>query len=60
MAEPQKQGAPKASTVASCSATDCIHNENEDCMAGTIRVDMSQDGHAVCRTYQSESPRTRP
>lgn len=60
MAETQRREAPRASTVASCSATDCIHNENEDCTAGSIRVAMSKDGHATCQTYESESPRARP
>lgn len=60
MAETQRRDVPGASTVASCSATDCIHNENEECTAGSIRVAMSEDGRATCRTYESESPRVRP
>lgn len=60
MAEPQKQPRAEASTVSACHATDCIHNEDEECRAGAIVVGMSADGHATCQTYETESPRARP
>lgn len=60
MAEPQKRPRSETSTVSSCGATDCVHNEDRDCHAGSIVVQMSDDGHATCQTYESEAPRARP
>ena len=40
MAEPQKKATPAASTVSKCSATDCAHNEDQDCNAGEIVVQI--------------------
>jgi hypothetical protein len=59
MANPQRQPSAGASRVASCSATDCVHNENRECHAGEIQVRMDANG-AVCGTYQPEKPKARP
>lgn len=59
MAEPQKQPRAQASIVASCTATDCTYNENEECHAGEIRV-QSRGNTAVCGTYDPETPKPRP
>lgn len=59
MANPQERRAAEASTVGSCSATDCKFNENHECHAGEIRVEMSAQG-AVCGTYSPEKGRARP
>ena len=59
MAEPQKRPGAQASTVGSCSATDCAHNENRECHAGEIMVKI-EGGHAVCGTYTTSAPKTRP
>ena len=59
MAEPQKQPTPAASTVAECAATDCAHNEEKECNAGEILVQID-DGQAVCGTYNPTSPKARP
>lgn len=59
MADPQKKPEAEASTVASCSATDCVHNRNMDCHADQIVVHM-QDGAPVCGTYSEEEPPARP
>ncbi|HEX2203856.1 MAG TPA: DUF1540 domain-containing protein [Longimicrobium sp.] len=45
--------------MASCSATDCKFNENHECHAGEIRVEMGAQG-AVCGTYSPEKGRARP
>jgi hypothetical protein len=58
MARPAKEMAPQASTVASCSARNCTHNEEGECHAGSIRVEMSERG-AICATYEPE-PKARP
>ena len=60
MAEPSKQPRTAQSTVASCSATSCRHNENRECHAGEITVRIQGDGHAVCATYEPEGPAARP
>ena len=49
MANPQEQRAPAPSAVASCSATDCTHNENRECHAVEILVEMGANG-AICGT----------
>lgn len=59
MAEPQRKSSTRASTVASCAATDCSHNESRECKAGSIELRMS-DGQAVCGTYDPEKPKARP
>ena len=59
MANPQERASTRTSAVASCSATDCVHNEKTECHAGEIRVEMSGSG-AVCTTYESERGRVRP
>jgi hypothetical protein len=59
MANPQRQPTPGASTVANCTATDCMHNENEECHAGQIQVRIGNQG-AVCGTYTPEKPKARP
>ncbi len=59
MANPQEQRATAASVVASCSATDCVHNENRECHAGEIRVEIGARG-AVCATYSPEKTKARP
>ena len=60
MAEPQKKARAEAATVSSCHATNCVHNEDKNCHADAIVVEMSADGHATCVTYESESPAARP
>lgn len=59
MANPQQKRAEAPSAVASCSATDCTHNENRECHAGEIRVEMGAQG-AVCGTYDPGRARARP
>jgi hypothetical protein len=59
MANPMERRAPAVSTVASCNATDCTYNENRECHAGEIHVEMSGDG-AICGTYQPRRPKPRP
>ena len=59
MAESQKKPMAGASTVRECSATDCRHNEDRECHAGEIRVEI-QGGTAVCGTYEPGSPKARP
>ena len=59
MAEPQKKSIPGASAVGECTATDCSHNENRECHAGEIVVQI-QGGNAICGTYNPTSPKARP
>lgn len=59
MAEAQRKPRASASTVESCAATDCTHNEDRNCHAGEIRVEV-RDGGAVCATYEPEKPKARP
>ncbi len=59
MANPQERRATAASVVASCSATDCTYNQNRECHAGEIRVEMRGNG-AVCATYTPEKGKARP
>lgn len=59
MAEPQKKPAGATSSVAECSATDCTHNEDRDCHAGEIVVQINGQ-QAVCGTYESTGPKARP
>jgi hypothetical protein len=59
MANPMEKRAAAPSAVASCSATDCTYNENQECHAGEIRVEMSPQG-AICGTYDPRKPKARP
>ena len=59
MANPMEKRAPAVSAVASCTATDCTYNENRECHAGEIHVEMGANG-AVCGTYQPRRPKARP
>ena len=59
MANPQQRTSAAASTVASCAATDCTHNENRECHAGEIRVEIGGQG-AVCATYDPGKSKARP
>ena len=59
MAEPQEKRATAHSAVASCSATDCSFNENRECHAGEIQVEMGGQG-AICGTYNPRKPKNRP
>ena len=58
MTRAAEQRLPHASTVASCSARECMHNENGECHAGSIQVEMTNGG-AICATYNPE-PKARP
>jgi hypothetical protein len=58
MARPAEQRGPQTSTVSACSARDCMHNEEGECHAGSIRVEM-REGGAICATYNPE-PKARP
>ena len=59
MANPQEKRAAQPSAVAACTVTDCKFNENQDCHAGEIRVEVGAQG-AVCATYTPEKNRARP
>lgn len=60
MSNPMERALPQASTVGSCSVTDCRHNEGQECHAGSIDVKVGPDG-AHCATYSPEaSNRPRP
>jgi len=59
MASTREQRAPAHSTVASCSATECAHNENMECHAGEIQVETTGRG-AICGTYNPRKPKARP
>lgn len=59
MASPQEKASAAASTVAACSVTDCTHNEDRECHAGEIRVEVGSQG-AVCATYDPGKPKARP
>lgn len=59
MANPQEKRAAETSAVASCSATDCTHNENRECHAGEIHVEVGGQG-AICATYNPRKPKARP
>lgn len=53
MALPAEKQAQRVSMVASCGARECVHNERGDCHAGSIRVEMGDEG-PVCATYEPE------
>jgi hypothetical protein len=59
MAHPQEKREQSPSAVASCSATDCQHNEDQECHAGEIKVEIGSQG-AICGTYSPTRPKTRP
>jgi hypothetical protein len=59
MANPQEKQAPAPSAVAACTVTDCTFNEDKECHAGEIRVEVGAQG-AVCATYQPTKPKARP
>ncbi|MDQ3604911.1 MAG: DUF1540 domain-containing protein [Gemmatimonadota bacterium] len=59
MANPQERSKEQTSAVAACLVTDCRFNENQDCHAGEIRVEVGAQG-AVCATYSPETARPRP
>ena len=59
MADAQRKASTSTSTVASCAATDCTHNENRSCQAGEVEIEV-RDGRATCATYSSETPKARP
>ena len=59
MASPQENRAAQPSAVAACSVTDCKYNQDHDCHAGEIRVEVGAQG-AVCATYTPERNRPRP
>lgn len=59
MANPQEKRAQASSAVSSCSATNCTHNEDGDCHAGEITVEMGAQG-AICGTYEPRSGKPRP
>lgn len=59
MAETQPKANTRSSVVGECTATDCRHNEDRECHAGEIVVQMNGNG-AVCGTYAPETPRPRP
>jgi hypothetical protein len=59
MANPLEKRSAAPSAVGSCSATDCVHNEDRECHAGEIRVEMGERG-AVCATYDPQKPKARP
>lgn len=60
MANPQEQHSAETSVVAACTVTDCVHNEDKECHAGSIEVRVGAQG-AVCGTYKPEGDaRPRP
>jgi len=59
MSQPERQPSAGASTVSSCAATDCQHNEDRNCNADEIQVTV-QDGQPTCGTYTPEAPKARP
>lgn len=59
MAEPQERSNTAHSMVSSCSATDCMYNEDRECHAGEIRVEMGGQG-AICGTYSPRKAKARP
>lgn len=59
MAQAERESKPQGSTVASCAATDCRHNDDRNCTAGEIELQM-QGEQVVCATYSPQKPRARP
>lgn len=61
MATPQERREPAPSMVASCSATECVYNEDRECHAGEIEVEIGEEGNAICATFEpEEEPKARP
>jgi hypothetical protein len=59
MQNPLKSRGASPSAVGSCMATDCGHNEDRECHAGEILVQMGAQG-AICGTYDPRKPKNRP
>ena len=59
MADAQRNPRAQASVVGECTATDCRYNEQRECHAGEILVQIGAQG-ARCATYDPETPRARP
>lgn len=59
MADAQRNPEAGTSVVGECTATECRHNEDRECHAGQIVVQMGR-GTAECRTYEPETPQARP
>ncbi len=59
MAEAQRKESSELAVVSACDATDCAHNEDRNCHADSVSIQI-QNGTAVCGTYTPESPRPRP
>lgn len=59
MANPQEKRAEAPSAVAACTVTDCVHNEERECHAGEIRVEVGAQG-AMCATYEPRQNKARP
>lgn len=59
MPQAEKSPAPQAATVADCAATECRHNEDQNCTAGEIQLTVNE-GRATCATYAPEKPAARP
>lgn len=57
--KPEEKRSTAPSAVASCSATDCVHNVDRQCHAGEIHVEMGGRG-AICGTYEPRAARVRP
>lgn len=60
MAKAEREPSAEVSTVASCAATDCTHNESRSCTAGEIELRAREGGGAMCATYTPEKPKARP
>ena len=59
MANPQERSSAQTSVVAACTVTDCTYNQDRECHAGEIRVEIGAQG-AVCATYTPEDSKPRP
>lgn len=59
MANPQERANAETSVVSACSVTDCTYNENRECHAGEIKVEVGAQG-AICATYTPQKPKARP
>lgn len=60
MAQPEHAPSADSSTVASCAAADCRHNENENCTADDVRVQLTTHGQPICGTCTPDTPKVRP
>lgn len=60
MQNPQEQPRAQTSVVSSCTVTDCKFNEDHECHAGQIEVQVGANG-AQCGTYTPQGDqRPRP